>query len=208
MRPSEKKIDKKEACPQCLRPVSQCFCAKVLPLKNSVKILILQHPQEQYKLLNSAMLTHKLLKNSVLRVGLSWRNFSHALGEQADARQWGVLFLKSGASGDAVVQAADPKKRPLSILPVLQGIVVIDGSWKQAKAMWWRNPWLLKLNRIALNPRHPSLRVQVKPEGLSTIESVALALRYFKENEAISPALTQHYEEYIIRPNAHSPMVS
>jgi len=208
MQGSVKKIDKKDACPQCLRLLTHCFCSKITPSANSVKILILQHPQEQYKTLNSAMLTHKALQNSVLRVGLSWRNFSHALGEQADPKQWGVLFLKAGISGASVVQVSDPKKRPLQTVPSLKGLVVIDGSWKQAKAMWWRNPWLLKLNRIALNPHHPSLRTQVKPEGLSTIESVALALEIFHEDASLCAQLKKYYNELIIRPNAASHMVA
>ncbi len=200
MGPSLKKIDKKDACPRCLRPRDQCFCRKVIAHRNTVKVLILQHPQERYKLLNSAMLAHKMLENSVLRVGLSWRNFKHALGEEADPKAWGVLFLKAGGGSGNVIDIVDAKKRAVS-LPSLKGIVVIDGSWKQAKALWWRNPWLLKLNRISLNPRHPSLRAQVKREGLATIEAIALTLAQLKEDASICSSLIRLYEECIIRPN-------
>ena len=51
--------------------------------------------------------------------------------------------------------------------------------WKEApikncraglqKAMWLRNPWLLKLIRITLNPAHKSLRGQAKKVGLATV---------------------------------------
>ena len=30
----------------------------------------------------------------------------------------------------------------------LEGIVLLDGSWGEAKTLWWRNPWLLKLRRV------------------------------------------------------------
>ena len=96
MKQSLKKIDKKDACPECLRPIEQCFCSTVIPAHTSLRVLILQHPQEQYKLLNSARLAHAALDNSVMRVGLSWRNFAHALGEEANPKEWGVLYLKSG----------------------------------------------------------------------------------------------------------------
>jgi DTW domain-containing protein YfiP len=204
----QKKIDKKEACPRCLRPLQQCFCDKVTPRGNTIKVLILQHPQEQYKLLNSALLAHTTLQNSVLRVGLSWRNFRHALGEEADPKTWGVLFLKPGGGAGKVVDIVDAKKRPVASFASIKGIVVIDGSWKQAKALWWRNPWLLKLNRITLNPRHPSLRAQVKPEGLSTIESIALALEHLKEDASIYSLLVREYEDFIIKPNANSRLVA
>jgi len=41
-------------------------------------------------------------------------------------------------------------------LPGIAGIVVLDGSWSQAKTLWWRNPWVLKARRIVLAPGRPS----------------------------------------------------
>ena len=182
--------------------MTQCLCQKVAPVSTTIRILILQHPQEQYKLLNSAMLAHLSLKNSILRVGLSWRNLSHALGEETDSKEWGVLFLKGVIDPSRRIELYDAKKKQL--LPIktkFKGIVVIDGSWKQAKATWWRNPWLLKLIRITLNPAHQSLRGQAKKEGLATIEAVALALECLGENVEKGESLRKQYEEFIIRPN-------
>jgi hypothetical protein len=148
------------------------------------------------------MLAHLALQNSILRVGLSWRNLSHALGEETDPKEWGVLFLKGVIDPSRRIELYDAKKKQL--LPIktnFKGIVVIDGSWKQAKAMWWRNPWLLKLTRITLNPSHKSLRGQAKKEGLATIEAVALALECLGENAVVGESLRNQYEEFIIRPN-------
>jgi hypothetical protein len=178
------------------------MCKKVAAVPTTMRILILQHPQEQYKLLNSAMLAHLALQNSVLRVSLSWRNLSHALGEETDSKEWGVLFLKGVIDPSRRIELYDAKKKQL--LPIktkFKGVVVIDGSWKQAKAMWWRNPWLLKLTRITLNPAHQSLRGQAKKEGLATIEAVALALDCLGENAAVGESLRKQFEEFIIRPN-------
>jgi DTW domain-containing protein len=182
--------------------LAQCICEKVSPLSTAIRILILQHPQEQYKLLNSARLCNLAIKNSVLQVGLSWRNLSHALGEETEAKEWGVLFLKGVIDPSRRIELYDTKKRQL--LPIktkFKGIVVIDGSWKQAKAMWWRNPWLLRLTRITLNPAHKSLRGQAKKEGLATIEAVARALDCLGENVDVGESLRKQYEELIIRPN-------
>jgi DTW domain-containing protein YfiP len=207
-RPQDKKIDKKDACPECLRPVSQCFCNRLTIQNNTIRLLVLQHPQEQYKLLNSARLTHTILGNSMVRVGLSWRNFRHALGEDADPKLWGALFLKPNHESARALEIFDAKKRPVSPAPHLQGLVAIDGSWKQAKALWWRNPWLLRLNRITLNPMHRSLRAQVKREGLSTIEAVALALEGLGEDKTIIDYLIDRYEELIIKPGLRLPQPS
>ena len=70
---------------------------------------------------------------------------------------------------------ADPK----SILAGLEGLVLLDGTWSQAKTLWWRNPWLLKLHRLVLNPPAPArldrLRREPRRDALSTLEAAALA---------------------------------
>jgi DTW domain-containing protein len=201
MQSNPKKINKQDACPQCLRPRQHCFCAKVSGFKNGMAVLILQHPQERYKLLNSASLAHAMLDNSILKVGLSWRNLSHALGAEADPKQWGVLYLKGTGGQGKAMEMFDAKKRPIAHTSSLKGIIVIDGSWKQAKTMWWRNPWLLRLNRIMLNPERASRRPQTKKEGLSTIEAVALALECLGEDSTIPSALIKNYQDMILSPS-------
>jgi DTW domain-containing protein len=201
MKPSLKKIDKKDACRECQRPKEQCFCSTVIPIKTAMRVLILQHPQEQYKLLNSARLAHAILENSVVRVGLSWRNFAHALGENADSKEWGVLYLKAGGETDKPVEFFDSRKRKTDRVPHLKGLVAIDGSWKQAKALWWRNPWLLRLNRISLNMQQQSLRPQVKSVGLSTIEALACALEVLGEKHSVSEHLVRQYADLVIKPS-------
>jgi DTW domain-containing protein len=85
----------------------------------------------------------------------------------------------------------------------LEGIVVLDGTWAQAKTMWWRNPWLLKLKRLVLNPSHRSLygrlRKEPRRECLSTIESVAEALKTLGEDASVSDALRNHFAELLRR---------
>lgn len=193
------KVDKQNACPTCLRPLPQCICGKTEALETAARILILQHPQEQYKLLNSAMLLHLAVKKSILRVGLSWRNFAHALGEEADVGSWAALYLKGIEEPSRKIEMFSPKGLLLPIKTTFRGIVIIDGSWKQAKAMWWRNPWLLKLSRVTLNPDHPSLRGQAKKHGLATIEAVAMAFDCLGENAAVGESLRRQYEELIVK---------
>jgi DTW domain-containing protein YfiP len=204
MHTQDKKIAKKDACPKCFRPLAECFCGKVPTQKTSLTVLVLQHPQERLKRLNSASLAHAMLENSILKVGLSWRKLSHALGKEADAKQWGVLYLNGRGEGGKPMEIFDAKRRPVQGAAALTGIVVIDGSWKQAKALWWRNPWLLRLNRIMLNPQVSSMRPQTKKEGLSTIEAVAFALECLGENPGISAALVKTYGDLILKKQANS----
>ena len=65
------------------------------PVDNAVAVLILQHPQEQDRVLGTAKLICATLVHAKLTIGLSWRNLGHALGEPAEAKDWGVLYLGS-----------------------------------------------------------------------------------------------------------------
>jgi DTW domain-containing protein YfiP len=75
----------------------------------------------------------------------------------------------------------------------LEGVVLLDGSWSEAKTLWWRNPWLLKLRRIVLNPQQRSrfgrVRREPRREALSTLEAAALLLKHLDGKPEIEAAL-------------------
>jgi len=151
-------------------------------MPNSVKVIILQHPQEPDKELGSASLLVRALGSAELKVGLSWRNLKTVAGETALPGEWAVLYL--GSKGDSVlpeqVNFVSQKNNPIPQPPGIKGLIVLDGTWSQAKALWWRNAWLLKLKRIVLQPkersRYGNMRKEPRAEALSTIESCALAI--------------------------------
>ena len=156
------------------------------PVDNRLFILILQHPQERREALGTAAATRAALRRAELRTGLSWPNLAGALGRPANPGRWAVLYLGSvhpRALGlERTVIALDHDGTPLAdqerALRGLDGAVLLDGSWKEAKTLWWRNPWLLKLRRLVLNPPAPSryLRREPRREALSTREAAALLL--------------------------------
>jgi DTW domain-containing protein YfiP len=158
-----------------------------------LRILILQHPQEQDAILGSAQILVASLPQAKLVVGLSWRNLAHALDEEdAVARRWAVLFPDKESSEEAPLDPAE-----------LEGIVVLDGTWSKAKTLWWRNPWLLKLHRLALTPSKPSiygrLRAEPRRECVSTLESVAAALTLCGEPPEIEQGLTRVFRTLVQR---------
>lgn len=155
----------------------------VEPMATFLKVVVLQHPQEPDKILGTAALLVRALKNSELKVGLSWSSLSKACGPTAIPSEWGVLYLGPKMEGPqkAVTffgKSKTPKPDPVA--GQLKGLIVLDGTWSQAKALWWRNAWLLKLTRVVLNPSAPSkygrLRREPRKEAVSTIEAVAQVL--------------------------------
>ena len=168
---------------------------------NRVFVLILQHPQERREALATAAIAVAALARAKLAVGLSWPNLPRTLGREADPRRWGVLYLGSAhrsafpAEQELVVVGGrgEPIEKPDPVLRGLEGIVLLDGTWSQAKTLGWRNPWLLKLHRIVLNPARPArlgrLRREPRREALSTIEAAALVLRRLEPTPAPAEAL-------------------
>jgi len=164
--------------------------ASAEPIDNRLFVLILQHPQEKREALATAGMTRALLGRAELVVGLSLPNLSRALGRSVDPKRWAVLYLGSvrpAAFGDQrEVMALDRRGEPAAdqeaMLRGLDGVVVLDGTWKEAKTLWWRNPWLLKLRRLVLNPHHKSrygrIRREPRREALATLEAVALLLKH------------------------------
>ena len=178
---------------------------------NKVSILILQHPQEQDRVLGTARLIAATLANAKVVVGLSWRNLAHAVKEPGEAKDWGVLYLGSThAKGQAPLVAIDRKGEPLADqaagLAGLKGLIALDGNWAQAKALWWRNPWLTKLRRFVVVPDGPSLygdlRREARPDAVSTLEAVALALQVLEGDAAVRERLLVPFRELLAKARA------
>ncbi len=201
-------------CERCDRPTAYCVCDRVTPLDVRTRVLVLQHPREQDRDLGTVPLVRMMLpKACEVRVGLSWASFQACLGdERADPKRWAVLYPHS------LKKPVPPEllKRPVVVLdrdgePVqgarLEGVVVLDGTWSQAKALWWRNPWLLKLGRVLLHPREPSiygkLRKEPRREALSTLESVAEVLVANGEPEAVRAELRKVFRTMVQRARDH-----
>jgi DTW domain-containing protein YfiP len=189
-----------DPCGTCRRPRVACVCDRIVSYPTHRRILILQHPQEQDALLGSAQILVASLPRVQLVVGLSWKNLAHALGEEdVDPRRWAVLFPDRESPGDQVAG------RGGAILPpsAMEGIVVLDGTWSKAKTLWWRNPWLNKLNRMTLRPSKPSiygrLRAEPQREYVSTLESVAAALTLCGESPEIEVGLSRVFRTLVQR---------
>jgi len=200
-------------CPTCDKPTALCVCALLQPLPTATRVLILQHPQEPDEVLGTAPLLLGSLPAATLRVGLAWASLSDALDEQADNAAWGVLWrsqLPRPLSPDedaapylALDRHGQPRSTPFT------GIIALDGTWSQAKTLWWRNPWLLKLGRVMLRPAEASIygRIRREPrrEAVSTLEAVADALVGNGEDPALRPALRRAMRTLVQRARDNPP---
>jgi DTW domain-containing protein YfiP len=184
-------------CPQCDKPQAFCVCALVTPQRVRTRVLVAQHPREQDRDLGTAPLLRAFLGDRCeLRVGLSWASFAQLVDDdRADPKRWAVLYPHSLHKPLTPAQTREPAVfldragDPLEPGTRLEGVVILDGTWSQAKALWWRNAWMLKLGRAVLHPKEPSiygrLRREPRREALSTLESAAEVLVANGEPEAV-----------------------
>jgi hypothetical protein len=198
-------------CESCGKPSSLCVCDSITPIDNRVELLVLQHPQEQDKTLGTARVAALQLANSTFKIGLSWPSLSAALGREADPKRWAILHLGASQPEDAPAGAEitvlDRHGKPMDDqrrgLGEIEGIVVFDGTWSQAKAMWWRNAWVLKCKRLALHPSQPSLygklRKEPRREGLSTIESAGFVISRLERKPEIEKTLLSTFRRMLQR---------
>jgi DTW domain-containing protein len=199
-------------CPRCQKPLPLCVCDNITPIKSRIALLILQHPQEQDRALGTARLTAMHLANAVLKIGLSWPSLSRALGRPvADPSRWAVLYLGSAKVAGlparneivAINRKGEMEDDQEAVLKNIEGIVLLDGSWSQAKALWWRNPWMLKCQRVILGPSRPSrygkLRREPRRDGLSTLEAAAMLLSSLEKRPDIAETLLASFERLLAR---------
>ncbi len=76
-------------CPRCLKPLPLCICDEIRPVANRTALVILQHPQEQDRLLGTARLAAQQFTQATLRVGLSWPSLAKALGRSGRSETLG-----------------------------------------------------------------------------------------------------------------------
>jgi DTW domain-containing protein YfiP len=199
-------------CPHCQKPLPLCICDSIEPIKSRISLLILQHPQEQDRALGTARLTALHFENAVLKIGLSWPSLSKALGRQvADPSRWAVLYLGSAKVADletdrdivAINRKGEVEENQRGILKDIEGIVLLDGTWSQAKALWWRNAWMLKCQRVILGPAQPSrygkLRKEPRRDGLSTIEAAAMLLASLEKRPEIAETLMGSFDRMLAK---------
>ena len=203
--------DPNAECPRCLKPRSLCVCEGIAPIDNKVSLLILQHPQEQDRELGTARLTALHFKDALLKIGLSWPSLTKILGRPTDPQRWAILYLGSVKAKavlperDIVVvnKSGNAVDHQDSALREIEGIILLDGTWSQAKALWWRNGWMLKCKRVVLGPKRPSrygkLRREPRTDGLSTIEAAGMLLARLERKPEIETALQASFERLLAR---------
>ncbi len=169
---------RRAVCDRCRRALSVCYCAHLHTLPTRTRVIVVQHPREEGKAIGTARMAHLCLPNSVLRVGLDF-SVDEVVAPALESPSPAYLLFPS----ERAVDVRDLPRDPAITL------VVVDGTWWQARKLLKLNPALSALPHLGFSRAQPSeYRIRREPADfcVSTIEALAEVLNVL-ESEAGEP---------------------
>ncbi|MCA8970802.1 MAG: DTW domain-containing protein [Planctomycetes bacterium] len=145
-----------------------CMCEALPRVRNATEIVVLQHPHERRHPIGTARLVRHALERVRLHV---------VAGSVRDG-----LRAEVELSNRAALLYPHRDARRLESLPADERpdqLVVLDGTWSQAKGLYRDNAWLCDLPHVSLTPDTPSAyRIRREPSDVhvSTLEAIVHAL--------------------------------
>jgi DTW domain-containing protein YfiP len=162
-------FEPREVCPRCERPVRVCYCEHLTSIDTKTHVVLLQHPREEDMAIGTARMASLCLPNSELHVGVDFATSPELARALSDPSRPAALLYPSDGAVDVFT---DPPRGPITL-------VVVDGTWWQARKLVRVNPVLAALPRYAFKAPSPSeYRIRREPDEayVSTIEALVHVL--------------------------------
>lgn len=167
-------------CPRCVLNLEICICADLPRIDTRTEIVLVRHIVERGITSNTGRFAALALSRSQLLEYGGGPAFDDSLITAPDT---------------ALLYASGPSTRPLSFVP--KRLIVLDGTFRQARRMYKRIPALRELPEMALPaPRvvPTRLRKPTHAEGMSTLEAIAAALTVLEGSKVGAPLYELHSE--------------
>ncbi|XP_011356569.1 DTW domain-containing protein 2 isoform X1 [Pteropus vampyrus] len=181
--------ERRPECSRCSRPQKVCLCPflPVYPLHVSTHLYIIQHPAEENKVLRTVPLLTACLPQDKCKVKIG-RRFSEERDPELSTvcRKSGTLILYPGD------EAANLEEFILDSPIYPSTIIIIDGTWSQAKDIFYKNSLFRLPKQVQLKTSISSqyvIRTQPTNRCLSTLECAAVALSILEKNSDIQETL-------------------
>lgn len=167
-------------CEKCQRPQSVCLCPHFVHLNAPCRLLILQHPSEQKQALATVPILQQCIEPCEVWVG---EDFSQHAGLPE--------LLQEGAGIRVVFPANEAAKWRFGENHGVQAnsvstLIVLDGTWKKAKKIWYLNPWLHALPTVSLTD-FPKTQYRIRQStieaSLSTLEAVMHSFNWLTNSQ-------------------------
>jgi DTW domain-containing protein YfiP len=159
----------REVCWTCRRPRVVCWCGGLPRIETRTRVVVLQHPRERDVPIGTARMAALCLAGAELHVGVDWDGSPELSRAVGDPGRPPVLLYPGPGAIDVL---ADPPRGPVTL-------VVVDGTWWQARNLVRRSAVLAGLPRYTFVPPRPSdyrIRKEPSAECVSTIEALVYVL--------------------------------
>jgi DTW domain-containing protein YfiP len=177
----------RSVCADCSRPTVVCLCGALQRINARTRVVILQHPRESDVPINTARLVELALEGAERHVAIKLDEVPRLRARLSDPAAPAILLYPGEGARDL---AEHPPEGAVTL-------VVLDGTWWQAKKLFQQNPELAALPRYSLSPQSPSrYRIRREPalHCISTIEAIGEALTLLEPNGFDRAALLRPFD--------------
>lgn len=177
-------VEPRAFCYRCQKPERLCLCGVIPRIAHRTKVMVLQHPRERAHPIGTARFVELGLERGEVVV-------AHGLRRALSLPPRTAVLYPHASARDLAELA--PSERP-------EALVVLDGTWPQARTLYRQNPWLADLPHVRLSPDAPSryrIRREPREDYVSTLESIVLALRILEPEAAGLESLLAAFDTMI-----------
>jgi DTW domain-containing protein YfiP len=167
-------------CKRCWIREEYCLCPYIPELHPRTELVLVRHQREAWKSTGTARIAALALPELKL---VEYGDDSAPAGRELSPLLEGAALLFPPEEGSAVASA--PVKR----------LIVLDGTWRQARRMVKKLPGLAALPRLTLPLKEEKvlrLRTSPRDDDRSTLEAIADALQVLEGDELGEPLHRLH----------------
>lgn len=171
-----RKANKGNRCTKCKMKDTHCICEHLVGINNLTPVSILMHHREAITTTNTGRIANFLLNNSAIH----FRGLIDQQVQNIIIPDHTPLYLYPSENAEIL-----DKELVQKIKGRIQ-LIVPDGSWRQARKVAYREPFLKNVQHVKLPDTSSGiffLRRKIKDEGVSTMEAIARALGIIESPE-------------------------
>ncbi len=157
-------------CLTCRKADVMCYCEDIRPFASNPQFVILLHPKESRKAINTGRMAFLHLQNALLLTDSCFddnqplQRWLHDPGKRCH-----LLFPGPDALDIAHWKSASTRDGRQDVF------IILDATWAMAKKMYRQSRCLQALPQVMFRPDQPSqflIRKQPHPDCFSTIETI------------------------------------
>lgn len=175
-----------EKCWKCFRPLTNCYCPDIVPIKTGIKFVFLMHPKEaKEQRTGTGRLAALSLPNSEIIVGVDFTQNERFLQLLNDESYFPLTMYPDENAWTATSTGFSDAIAGRTLL-----IILIDATWFFAKKMLRLSPNLRALPKLSFQGSYLSryeFKKQPSPECLSTIETCYYLIKEFGAAGILTP---------------------